>query len=108
MATPFGGKSLLQRSVGEFIFFWNSLGLFGYSPAKCYSACRMFTSSMTQEVKELEEEIEAVKDKIEDPLMCEKVRNFVYAPREIQDVYKADAGKERIPILTAWELSVLC
>lgn len=73
MATPFGGKSLLQR---------------------------MFTSSMTQEVKEFEEEIEAVKDKIEDPIICEKIRNFVYAPKEIQDVYKADAAEGRCNLLT--------
>jgi len=52
----------------------------------------MFTSSLNEEVKALEEDIEAVKDKVEDPVMCEKIRQFVYAPKEIQDVYKADAG----------------
>ena len=39
----------------------------------------------------LEEDIEAVKEKVDDPVMCEKVRLYVYAPREIQAVYKADA-----------------
>lgn len=53
----------------------------------------MFTSSLAEEVKGLEEEIEAVKDKIEDPIICEKIRNYVYAPKEIQAVYKADARK---------------
>ncbi|KAG6884713.1 hypothetical protein C0993_008781 [Termitomyces sp. T159_Od127] len=52
----------------------------------------MFTSSLTEEVKALEGDIEAVKDKIDDPIMSAKIRQFVYAPREIQDVYKADAG----------------
>jgi hypothetical protein len=52
----------------------------------------MFTSSLTEEVKAIEEDIEAVKDKVEDPLMCEKVRQFVYAPKDIQDFIKADAG----------------
>ena len=47
---------------------------------------------MTEEVKALEEDIEAVKDKIEDPVMCEKIRQFVYAPKDIQDLYKTDAG----------------
>ena len=42
---------------------------------------------MMQEARELEEEIEAVKDEIEDPMMCEEVCDFVYAPREIQDIY---------------------
>ena len=53
---------------------------------------RMFTSSLNEEVKALEEDIEAVKDKVEDGMISEKVRQYVYAPREIQDVYKADAG----------------
>lgn len=56
----------------------------------------MFTSSLTEEVKALEEDIEAVKDKVDDPIMCEKVRQFVYAPREIQDMLKADAGQSYI------------
>ncbi|KNZ78056.1 PX domain-containing protein [Termitomyces sp. J132] len=73
LAQPFGGRSLLQR---------------------------MFTSSLTEEVKALEGDIEAVKDKIDDPIMCAKIRQFVYAPREIQDSYKADAATERINLLT--------
>ena len=54
---------------------------------------RMFTSSLSEEVKVLEEDIEAVKDKVDDPVMCEKIRQFVYAPREIQEMFKADAGQ---------------
>ncbi|KAG6836514.1 hypothetical protein H0H93_007191 [Arthromyces matolae] len=73
LAQPFGGRSLLQR---------------------------MFTSSLTEEVKVLEGDIEAVKEKIEDPVMCAKIRQFVYAPREIQDLYKADAASEKINLLT--------
>lgn len=53
----------------------------------------MFTSSLTEAVKVLEEEIEAVKDKVDDPVMCAKIRQFVYAPREIQVMFKEDAGK---------------
>jgi len=53
----------------------------------------MFTSSLTEEVKQLQEEIEAVKDKVDDPVMCDKVRQFVYAPPEIQEMFKADSGK---------------
>ncbi|KAF9259537.1 hypothetical protein L218DRAFT_990028 [Marasmius fiardii PR-910] len=73
LAQPFGGRSLLQR---------------------------MFTSSLTEEVKQLEEEIEAVKAKVEDPVMCEKIRQFVYAPREIQAMYKSDAASENLNLLT--------
>lgn len=58
----------------------------------------MFTSSLTEEVKALEEHIEAVKDKIDDAMICEKLRVFVYAPKEIQQFYKSDAGE-------AWQLT---
>lgn len=52
----------------------------------------MFTSGLQEEVDSLKEEIEAVRGKIEDDLISEKIRLFVYAPREIQAIYKADAG----------------
>ena len=54
----------------------------------------MFASSFQEGVKVLEEDIETVKDKIEDDVMCEKIRRYVYAPREIQDMYKLDAGTD--------------
>ncbi|KAG6916096.1 hypothetical protein DXG01_008423 [Tephrocybe rancida] len=73
LAQPFGGRSLLQR---------------------------MFTSSLTEEVKALENDIEAVEDKVDDPTMCAKIRQFVYAPREIQELYKADAAAEGMNLLT--------
>ena len=52
----------------------------------------MFTGSLVEETKLLEEDIEAVKAKVDDYMICEKVRLFVYAPREIQAIFKADAG----------------
>jgi hypothetical protein len=52
----------------------------------------MFTSSLNEEVKSLEEDIEAVKEKVDDPVICEKIRRFVYAPKEIQATYKSDSG----------------
>jgi hypothetical protein len=52
----------------------------------------MFTGSLTEEVKLLEDDIEAVKDKVDDAVMCEKIRQFVNAPRDIHDMFRADAG----------------
>lgn len=52
----------------------------------------MFTSSLQEEVNAVQEDIEAVKEKVNDPMICEKLRQFVYAPREIQALYKVDAG----------------
>lgn len=66
----------------------------------------MFSGSLMEEVKALEEDIEAVKAKVDDPMICEKVRLFVNAPREIQQIYKADAGT-RIPVLLLLACSVL-
>lgn len=54
----------------------------------------MFTTSLTEEVKHLEEEIVAVSDKVEDPIMCAKIHQFVYAPRDIQTMFKNDASKD--------------
>jgi hypothetical protein len=52
----------------------------------------MFSGSLTEEVKQLEEEIAAVMEKVDDPIICEKLRQFVYAPKEIQDMLKHDSG----------------
>ena len=46
-----------------------------------------------EEVKALEEDIEAVKAKVDDPVLCEKIKRFVDAPREIQDTFKADSSE---------------
>ncbi len=62
----------------------------------------MFTGSLIEEVKALEEDIEAIKEKVEDPLLCEKVRLYVYAPPEIQSIYKADASAWFFRYLCAW------
>lgn len=72
LAQPFGGKSLLQR---------------------------MFTSSLTEETRLLEEDIEAVKEKVDDPMMCEKVRLFIYAPPEIQQFYRDEASAEEMHLI---------
>ena len=48
-----------------------------------------------EEVKMLEEDIEAVKEKVDDPMMCEKVRLFIYAPQEIQQFYKEESCEFR-------------
>ncbi|GJJ07469.1 hypothetical protein Clacol_001671 [Clathrus columnatus] len=72
LAQPFGNRSLLQR---------------------------MFTSNLSEEIKALQEDISSVCSKIEDPILCEKVRLFVYAPVEIQDLFKADAAVERLDLL---------
>jgi Domain of unknown function in PX-proteins (DUF3818) len=81
LAQPFGGRSLLPRFVD-----WRIL------LALLLIVRSMFTSSLNEEVKSLEEDIEAVKDKVDDPVICDKVRQFVYAHTEIQAIYKNDAG----------------
>jgi hypothetical protein len=53
---------------------------------------RMFTGSLTEEVKTLQEDIAAVEDKIDDQIMCEKLKLFINASPEIQSIYHMDAG----------------
>ncbi|KAG8747522.1 hypothetical protein FRC10_000658 [Ceratobasidium sp. 414] len=72
LATPFGGRSLLQR---------------------------MFTNSLAEEVKALQEDIEAVEEKIDDPILCEKIRQFINAPPDVQKLFKADAQAEKLNII---------
>ena len=67
----------------------------------------MFTSSLNEEVKSIEDDIEAVKDKVDDPVICEKVRQFVYAPREIQAIYKNDAGRRFLLVVVTLVLNAL-
>lgn len=59
----------------------------------------MFSSSLTEEVTIIEEDIEAVKAKVDDPVICEKLRLFINAPRDIQDTYRTDAKNGKIPVL---------
>ena len=60
----------------------------------------MFTGSLQEEVKFLEEEIEAVKERVDDDVISEKIRQFIYAPKEIQNIYKMDAGSFFVFILS--------
>ncbi|CAE6455627.1 unnamed protein product [Rhizoctonia solani] len=73
LATPFGGKSLLQR---------------------------MFTSSLSEEVRALQEDIQAVEDKVEDPILCEKIKQFINAPPDVQKLFKADAVAENLNLIS--------
>lgn len=61
----------------------------------------MFTSSLTEEVRSLNTYIEHVSAKIDSPVLCEKIRLFVYAPREIQETYRVDARLEHTHLLRA-------
>ena len=44
-----------------------------------------------EEIRMLEEDVEAVKEKVDDQMMCEKVRLFIYAPSEIQQFYREES-----------------
>jgi hypothetical protein len=60
----------------------------------------MFTNSLSEEVKALQEDIQAVEDKIEDPILCEKIRQFINAPPDIQKIFKNDAQAEKLNIIS--------
>ncbi|KAL7422844.1 hypothetical protein Q5752_002140 [Cryptotrichosporon argae] len=72
LARPFGGQSLIQR---------------------------MFSSSLSEDVRLIAEDIQAVQDKIDDPVLCQKIDQYVNAPYEIQDVFRKDAASEGVDLL---------
>ncbi|WWD05460.1 hypothetical protein V865_003537 [Kwoniella europaea PYCC6329] len=72
LARPFGGQSLIQR---------------------------MFSSSLSEDVRLLQEDIDAVQEKIDDPVVCQKIEQYANAPFEIQEIYRKDAAQERIDLL---------
>ena len=73
LARPFGSASLLQR---------------------------MFSSGVEGEVKELKEDILKVQEKIVDDSLCERVKRFINAPRDVQKRYRDEAVSENLDILT--------
>ncbi|KAF9185403.1 hypothetical protein BGZ50_003073 [Haplosporangium sp. Z 11] len=56
LAQPFGSRSLMQRII---------------------------SGNMQEEVTEYKREIADLEDAIHDPTLCEKIRNYVYAPRSV-------------------------
>lgn len=54
---------------------------------------RMFSSSLTEDVRYISEDIAMVCERIDDPVLCQKVEQFANAPFEIQEFYRKDAGK---------------
>ncbi|GAA6038123.1 hypothetical protein JCM8097_007558 [Rhodosporidiobolus ruineniae] len=73
LARPFGSTSLLQK---------------------------MFSSGLSDEVRDLKEDAEMVARKIGDDRLCEKVRVYVNASKEEQDELRLEAAAENVDILT--------
>ena len=59
----------------------------------------MFSTSLTEDVRLISEDIEALQEKIEDPVICQKIEQYASAPYEIQDFYRRDAASENLEIL---------
>lgn len=54
---------------------------------------RMFSQSLTEDVRYLNEDIHAVAEKVDDPVLCQKIAQYVAAPFEIQEQIRRDAGE---------------
>ena len=57
------------------------------------------TAACNEEIRELQEQVDHLSAKIGDPAFCEKVRAFVGAPAEVQQLFKRDAEQEGIDLL---------
>ncbi|CAG8449889.1 3792_t:CDS:10 [Funneliformis caledonium] len=72
LAQPFGQKSLAQR---------------------------ILSMSVTEDLKELGKDIKTIEDEINDDGVCEKLRNFVYSPSELQTEIMRETKEEHINAL---------
>lgn len=59
----------------------------------------MFSSSLTEDVRVLMDDIVAVQEKIDDPVLCQKVEQYVNAPYQIQEIFRRDAAAENVELL---------
>lgn len=53
----------------------------------------MFSTSLMEEVRAVQDDIDAVSERIDSPIMCQKVDQYVNAPFEIQTMFRRDAGE---------------
>ncbi|RXK42559.1 PX domain-containing protein [Tremella mesenterica] len=72
LARPFGGQSLLQK---------------------------MFSQSLTEDIRLIAEDIQTVMDKIDDPVLCQKIQQYTDAPYDIQELFRKDAAMEGVDLL---------
>lgn len=72
LATPFGRASLFQR---------------------------MFSSGLTEDIREIEELIEELKVRIADPDLCAKIKNFVNAREDQQAMVRLLAADDEVDLL---------
>lgn len=65
LAQPFGQKSLLQR---------------------------ILSTTLNDDIKKLQKNIDDLKEKIAEDELCDKLRNYVYADPAVQETIRKDAG----------------
>jgi hypothetical protein len=87
LARPFGGQSLIQRCERRHSLIPPSI------IKLTSSGYRMFSSSLVEELRYLEEDIQAVQERVDDPVLCQKIQQYVNAPYEIQEMLKQDASE---------------
>jgi len=59
----------------------------------------MFSTALNEDVRLIGEDINAVAEKVDDPIICQKIEHFASAPFEIQEIYRKDAASEGLDLL---------
>ncbi|WAR54333.1 hypothetical protein PtB15_3B847 [Puccinia triticina] len=59
----------------------------------------MFSFGLYEEIREFKEDAKKVAVKIADDRLCEQIKKFVEAPREIQELCKEDAKSENVNLM---------
>jgi hypothetical protein len=53
----------------------------------------MFSTSLAEDVRYLTEDIVAVQDKIDDPIICQKIEQYANAPFAVQEKLRREVGE---------------
>ncbi|KFA61449.1 hypothetical protein S40285_03452 [Stachybotrys chlorohalonatus IBT 40285] len=72
LAQPFGTRSLMQR---------------------------IFSATLTDGIKSYQKTIDALVDKINDPIFCQKLLAYTNAPQDIKNVIRDEADKEQMDLI---------
>jgi hypothetical protein len=87
LARPFGGQSLIQRYARSVVLV--------LLPRADPILNSMFSSTLADEVRAVQEDIDSVAERVDNPGICQKIEQYVNAPFEIQTMYRRDAGKSQ-------------
>ena len=59
----------------------------------------MFSQSLNEDVRLIAEDILGISERVDDPVLCQKIQQYAEAPYEVQEIYRKDAATENLDLL---------